>query len=298
MSKIVLSAEQRYGALQRPFFSGIIKNADRHRSMKSLRLYNDGLREFVQFRFQPSMDLLVVLVSFLSLIITLYYTWKLFTITSVLVPLSMFILGVLIPILYNSFVKDQPLSEIGIRKTYWQRSLVLGFILSILIVIAPVPPGLTATTTTFIAAVKDLTFIELLPLLALEITAGLFWTIFFCGWIQLRFERAFGAIPAILVAAALFALHHAGYGETISPSHMVPLFMAGIVNSTIFRITRNILILWPFFIAKTGLSSDLLQWNLRLPFESTYTYFGVLILMWLSIAVTHYQQKKAVSSQS
>ena len=247
------------------------------------------LRSFLQIRFQPSMDLLVVLVAFFIMLIGLYTTWKIDTIAGAWVPVSMFILGVIIPITYNSLVKNRPLSETGISKKYWLRSLVFGLILSVPILIAPSP---SVPHTTLIAAAKALTFTELLPLLALEITAGFFWVIFFGGWVQMRFERAFGAIPAILIAAAFFALHHIGYGESISLSHMAPLFMAGIINFAIFRITGNILILWPFFIATTGLSADLMQWNLRLPFESIYGYIGVLALMWLFIAIVHWNQKR------
>ena len=254
-----------------------------------------SLRSFLQIRFQLSMDLLVVLVSFFVMVVGLYTAWKIDTIAGAWVPVSMLVLGVLVPIAYNSLVKNRPLSETGISKKYWLRNLVLGFVLSAIFLIAPPP---SSSSITFIAAVKALTFTELLPLLALEITAGLFWTIFFGGWVQMRFERAFGAIPAIPIAAAFFALHHIGYGESISLSHMAPLFMAGIINFAIFRITGNILILWPFFIATTGLSSDLMQWNLRLPFESTYRYLGVLVLMWLFIAIVHWKQKRKESFES
>ncbi len=248
-----------------------------------------GLRNFLHLRCQPSKELLVVLASYLVMVVGLYTAWKTFTIASVLVPISMFILGISVPIAYNCLVKNRPLSETGIHRKYWMRSLVLGFVLSAIVFIAPPP---SSSSISFIAALKALTFTELFPLLALEITAGLFWVIFFCGWIQMRFERAFGAIPAIFIAAAFFALHHIGYGESISLSHMAPLFMGGIIISAIFRITGNILIVWPFFIATTGLSSDLMNWNLRLPFESAYGYISILVLMWLFIAVVHWKQKK------
>lgn len=236
-------------------------------------IFAGKLKDFLHFRFKPSIDLLVVLASFLVMVVGLYTAWKTFTIASVWVPISMFILGIFVPIAYNSIVKTQLLSEMGISKRYWLRSLAFGFVLSAIFLIVSHPPS--SSPITFIAAVKVLTFTELLPLLALEITAGLFWAIFFCGWVQMRFERAFGAIPAILIAAAFFALHHIGYGESISLSHMASLFMGGIIISAIFRITRNLLIVWPFFIATTGLASDLMNWNLRLPFESTY--IGILV---------------------
>jgi membrane protease YdiL (CAAX protease family) len=216
----------------------------------------------------------------------LYAAWSTATIAGAWVPVSMLALGVVVPIAYNSLVRKRPLSEMGIGRKHWLGSLVLGLVLSVLVAMAPSP------TVTFMDAVKALTPAELLPLLALEITAGLFWVIFFQGWVQMRFERAFGAIPAIVIAAAFFALHHAAYGESLSLSHMAPLFMAGVVNAAVFRMTRNILALWPFFISTTGLSSDLMVWNLRLPLESAYGYVGVLILMWSFISIVYLKQKE------
>lgn len=247
-------------------------------------IVKSGLRNFLQIRFQPSMDLLVVLLSFLALVAGLYTVWKTFSIASVWIPVSMFVLGIMIPIAYNSLVKKRPLSETGISKKYWLRSLVLGLILTIVFLAAPPPTG-----TSFMAAVAALTFTELLSLLALEITAGLFWTIFFFGWVQMSFERAFGAIPAIIIAAAFFALHHVAYGEPVSLLYMGH-FVGGLIQAAIFRTTRNIFILWPFFVPTTGLGYEL-GWGLRLPFEATYGYIGVLVLMWLFVATVHWKQK-------
>lgn len=247
-------------------------------------IFTGKLKDFLQFRFKPSIDLLVVLASFIVMVVGLYTAWKIDTIAGAWAPVSMFVLGILVPIAYNSLVKKRPLSETGISKKYWLESLVLGIILGVIILIAPSPRG------TFITIFTSLTFTELLPLLALEITAGLFYVIFFHGWVQMRFERAFGAMPAILIAAAFFALHHVAYGEPISLLY-TGHFMGGLIHATIFRITRNILILWPFFVSTTGLIYDL-GWGLRLPFEAIYGYIGVLVLMWLFVAVVHGKQNK------
>lgn len=245
-------------------------------------IFASKLKDFLQFRFKPSIDLLVVLASFLVMVAGLYTAWKTVTIAGVWVPVSMFILGVLIPIAYNGLVKKRPLSETGICKKYWKGSLVSSLIVSFLL------------TGPAMARVVTPPFMELLPILALEITAGLFYAIFFHGWIQMRFEHAFGAIPAILIAAAFFALHHVAYGEPISLLYMGH-FMGGIIHATIFRITRNILILWPFIVSTTGLIYDL-DWGLRLPFEAIYGYISVLALMWLFIAIVYWKQKNFLTS--
>ena len=245
---------------------------------QTIKIFVGKLKDFLQFRFKPSIDLLVVLASFLVMVVGLYTAWKIDTVAGAWVPISMFVLGVLVPIAYSSLVKKRPLSETGINKKYWLRSLVLSLIASFLLI----SPAM--------ARVIIPPFTELLPILALEITAGLFYAIFFHGWVQMRFERAFGAIPAILIAAAFFALHHVAYGEPISLLYMGH-FMGGLIHATIFRITRNILILWPFFVSTTGLIYDL-GWGLRLPFEAIYGYIGILVLMGLFIAIVHWKQKK------
>lgn len=235
----------------------------------------NGLKSFLEIRFQPSVDLLVVSVSYLVMVAGLYTTWTKFTIVSGWVPVSMFILGVLVPIVYNNLVKKRPLSETGISGKYWRRSLILGLVLSVPILIRPTP-------------VNTLSFSGLFPLVVFEITAGLFLVIFFCGWVQMRFERAFGAIPAIVMTAVLFALHHVAYGEPISVLLMLH-FMGGLVYSVVFRLTRNVFILWPFLALVTGLNYDL-GWGLRLPFETIYGYAGVLALMWLFIVIVYWMR--------
>ena len=112
----------------------------------------------------------------------------------------------------------------------------------------------------------------------------------------MNFERAFGAIPAILITAALFAFHHVAYGEPISIFYMLHL-MGGFIFAVVFRLTRNIFILWPFFASATSLNSDL-GWGLRLPLETIYGYSAVLILTWLFIAIVRWKQKGEVISNT
>lgn len=70
--------------------------------------------------------------------------------------------------------------------------------------------------------------------------------IFVFGWLQIRFEEAFGIIPAIVLAGLSFCLYHSGYGW-FDVSDLLSLLIIGIMMSLVFRVTKNILILWPFF---------------------------------------------------
>lgn len=243
--------------------------------------------DFLRFRFQPSVDLLVVLASFLALVASLNAVRTVVAagvwtdaMAGAWVPISMFIFGVLVPITYNNLVKKRPLSETGISKERWKKSLVINTLL-----------GLLLLTGIIARLLKDpLTFAELSPLLAAAITIGLCFEIFFYGWVQIRCERAFGALPAIFISATFFALHHVMYGEPISLFY-VQHFVGGIFLSVIFSITQNLLILWPFFGPAAGLDSDL-RGGLRLPFEAIYGYIGVLALTLAFIAAVYFYSER------
>lgn len=73
-------------------------------------------------------------------------------------------------------------------------------------------------------------------------TAGIFEVIFFYAFLRQQFENAFGIIPAIILTALFYSFHHAGFQP-----EFLKLFFVGIMSASIFRITKNILILYPFF---------------------------------------------------
>lgn len=63
----------------------------------------------------------------------------------------------------------------------------------------------------------------------------------FC-WFQLRFDKAFGIIPGILVAGAFLGAYHIG---TYPMGEVIVLALFGILFAIIFRLTSNLLIMWP-----------------------------------------------------
>jgi len=107
-------------------------------------------------------------------------------------------------------------------------------------------------------------FMELFPLVVMSLTVGLFEAIFFRGGIQPRREKAFDPIPAIPIAAASYALYHVGYGMT--SSEMWFLFLLGIEFAIAFRVTRNILVLWPLYVAWWSLHQHL--WRAEIALRS------------------------------
>ncbi|MCU0849714.1 MAG: CPBP family intramembrane metalloprotease [Candidatus Thermoplasmatota archaeon] len=186
-------------------------------------------------------------------------------------------MGIITPAVYVVFVKKQALSEIGISKKYWLLSIILGIVLGVI------------TYFGTLATIDLPPFMELLPLAFMAVTVGLFEAIFFRGWIQLRFENAFGAIPAIPIGAAFYALYHVGYG--MSGSEVLFLFFLGLTFAIAFRVTKNVLVLWPFYTWIGGLYTNITEGQV-LPFEALYGFVIILMFMIISIVTIRYIQKR------
>jgi hypothetical protein len=234
-----------------------------------------GVYKFLEVKWNPSTDLVFVAASYLALVTCLYMAFRVVTTTNVALnfilygPVSMLMLGVVLPVAYNSLAKKRPLSSTGITSSNVALSLGLGIVLGV---------------NTYMNTLNKITlppFVELLPLAVMAVTVGLFESVFFRGWVQLRLEDAFGAIPSIILGAGMYSLYHIGYGMTLQ--EMRYLFVLGVVFATAFRVTRNIAVLWPFYTWIGGLYTNLSE-GLRLPFESIYGFTIVFAAMVASIA--------------
>ena len=74
------------------------------------------------------------------------------------------------------------------------------------------------------------------------LVAGIFEMAFIYGYLRAYFEKAFGIVPAILLTAAFYSFHYAGF----QPEFM-HLFFVGLMYSAVYYITQNLLIVFPFF---------------------------------------------------
>lgn len=248
------------------------------------------LRTIVTVRFNPGRDLIAVLVSWLLVTGALYTATFiigddtaggiLYFLFYAIVCATLF--GVGIPLYWTVVVRKRPLADLGIT------TRLLGASLGIQVVLAG---------TQYYAALRDTTFpppSELLPLMALALAIGFFEALFWRGWVQLRLEEAFGLIPALILGSALYALYHIGYGMTAS--EMVFLFFIGLMFAVIFRLTKNIFILWPLF-QPMGQLITLLEEDLPLPPIAALGFFEVLIamlvLVWL--AGRYYKKHQSIS---
>ena len=81
-----------------------------------------------------------------------------------------------------------------------------------------------------------------ISLLAMFISKNTEEMVFIYGFLRYELERAFGILPAILITAIFYSLHHAGFQPEFTK-----LFFVGIMYVTVFCFTHNIFSIFPFF---------------------------------------------------
>ena len=144
------------------------------------------------------------------------------------------LIGVVGSVVYTTWIRRRPLASIGMGPQNLRSTLRLGLLLA----------AVQFSITLWGYELPEP--IDWVPLLVMAITVGLFEAIFFRGFIQGRLEASFGVAPAVLGAAALYALYHVGYG--MEAREMVFLFGLGVVYAIAYRLTENVLVLWPLLI--------------------------------------------------
>jgi len=185
--------------------------------------------------------------------------------------------GVGLPVYWMVVVQRRPLADLGFTTRWLGLSLILQLIFAALqymgtLAKAQLPP-----------------FEEFLPLIALALCIGFFEAVFWRGWILLRLEESFGTIPAILLGSALYSAYHIGYA--MPASEMIFLFFIGIMFAVVFRLTKNIFILWPVF-QPMGQLVTLVKDGLTLPLLASLGFFEVLIVMLVIVWLAGRYQKK------
>ncbi len=244
------------------------------------------LREIFALRWNPNKDLIAVLVSWALVVGALYTatiivgpsTWGGFAYFLLYAVAVAALFGTGIPLYWTVIVRRRPIADLGLT------SRRLGLSLGLQLVFAALQyAGTFARTREFPA------FEVFLPLVALALTIGLFEAIFWRGWVLLRLEEAFGIIPAVILGSVLYALYHVGYG--MPAGEIVFLFFIGVMYAVAFRITKNVLILWPIF-QPMGQLVTLVKDNLGLPLLAALGFAEalilILVLIWL--AARHYKK--------
>jgi len=149
---------------------------------------------------------------------------------------GIFGLGICIffPLWFVTKKQKQCLSAVGITTNNWVKSVLIGF----LIATTSIAGRIMVERMHIILP----NFNKLVYLTVCLTMSSFFEEIFFRGFLQTRFEKLLGMVPAILISALCFSIYHIGY-ITIREnfSELIPLFIAGILFSISFRITNNII---------------------------------------------------------
>lgn len=186
------------------------------------------------FLWAPSTDTGIAAFSEVLMVILAYLGITLFGKTW-LNPIVFNLLGtigvcVVLPLYWMVVARKKGIDTLGISRRHWLVSLLAGVSLA----------GFSLWGYYCSFGIS----MAVIPALIVGVYA-LWEVIFVYGWLQLRFEEAFGIIPAAILAGFCFSLYHLGYG-LYDFSGLVALFIIGLVFAIIFRFTKNILILWPF----------------------------------------------------
>lgn len=230
---------------------------------------------WLRSRLDP-LDLVVIAALYAMVVGGFVLAFRVFTVDSVLGLFLSFgaamLVGSVGPIVYTVWVRQRSLGSLGIGLGNWRMTAALA------LVFAAVQFALT------LARVDYPSVQTWLPSLVMALVVGLFEAIFFRGFIQNRLEAAFGLVPAVAVAAALYGLYHVGYGmgwEEIG-------FLAGlgVVYAVAFRVAGSIFVLWPLLTPLGSLFNQLQASDIVLPLESILGFADIFALivatLWLA----------------
>jgi membrane protease YdiL (CAAX protease family) len=146
--------------------------------------------------------------------------------------LMIFGLGVVFVTLYIEKKGPEVLAELGFTNRKWILSLIINVVLA---------AGLLAM---FLKEEVPENIINLKNLYGASyiLVAGIFEMTFIYGFLRMSFEKAFGIIPAVVLTSVFYSLHHAGFQP-----EFLHLFLVGLMYCSVFYITKNMLVIFPFF---------------------------------------------------
>ncbi|MCR5387355.1 MAG: hypothetical protein K6E69_09575 [Treponema sp.] len=181
--------------------------------------------------------------------------------------LMIFGLGVVFVSLYAGKDGKSALNEIGFSGRKNVLSLILDFIfgaaLLAIFLKEEIPSGL-ADIKNFYAAVYIL-------------TAGIFEMTFIYGFLRSSFEKAFGIIPAIILTSVFYSFHHAGF-----QSEFMHLLFVGLMYCSVYYITQNLLIIFPFFWGVGALWDVIVSSDAGSEIKNAESFIIALVILLLS----------------
>lgn len=124
------------------------------------------------------------------------------------------------------------------------------------------------------------------------LVAGIFEMAFIYGYLRASFEKAFGIIPAIILTAAFYSFHHAGFQP-----EFLHLFFVGLMYCAVYYITQNLLIVFPFFWAVGALWDVIVSSDAGEEIKNFESFAIALAILALS-AIWIFVFKKRLSGQA
>lgn len=110
------------------------------------------------------------------------------------------------------------------------------------------------------------------------LVAGIFEMTFIYGFLRMSFEKAFGIIPAILLTSVFYSFHHAGFQP-----EFLHLFFVGVMYCSVYYITQNLLIVFPFFWGVGALWDVIVSSEAGEGIKNIQSFIFALIVLSLSI---------------
>jgi membrane protease YdiL (CAAX protease family) len=235
----------------------------------------------------PNQETWVALASYLFVVSGLSLAFQVFTTARVAAnfitygPITLALLGVGVPALYMTIVRRRSLADLRIAWRQLIPSLILGLLLG------------WDTYRETLGALDWQPTRATVPLAVMALAVGLFEAVFFRGWLQFRFEEAFGIVPGLILASLCYSLYHVGYGMT--GREMLFLFGLGMTFAAVFRLTKNVFVLWPFYTPVGSLYTNSNSTEgLTMPFEATYGFLltlGLMVVLIVSAGILGRRQR-------
>ncbi len=148
----------------------------------------DGLSTVQDVRFEPDSDTFVAILSVVCLWGIYYFQSTSESVESIVLFLLVgnLALTILFPLYYVCYVRNEPLSEVGITKEGWKRAVVVSTVGALVLA-----PGLLFVDESAVVLVPHILTVGLM----------LWEPLFVHGFLQIRFERAFGPVLGIVFAS-------------------------------------------------------------------------------------------------
>jgi uncharacterized protein len=188
------------------------------------------------------------------------------------------LLGMGGPVVYTVWLRNRTLRSLGLGVHRLRSTFLLGLLFA----------GVQAVVVLW--GYQLPAPVDWVPLLVLSLAVGLFEAVFFRGFVQGRLEASFGTGPAVAGAAALYSLYHVGYG--MGAGELGFLFALGVVYAVAYRLTENVLVLWPLLIPLGAWFSNLEAGDIDLPWASVLGFADVLGLMALVVWLAYRHQRR------